>query len=362
MKILEVIPTLHFPGGAQTFVASLATSFSKVGNISVDILSLYKERGLINEELEQKKIRIHYLNKKPGLDLRASRDFKKIVERLKPDVIHVHLASIVTLFFSGLLFKRKTNYRVFYTFHTLASKDTKKIATLLLKILFKNNLVIPIGISDFVSITIKERFGLRDVSTIYNGIDTSRYACDIELSRRSRDFIHVGSFTNVKNHRFLIESFFDLIKQCPNSNLTLVGDGPLFESVKERVSFLKLDNHVSFVGIRNDVNVLLREHKFFLLPSLYEGNPISILEAMAAGLPVIASKTGGIVDIIDNQKNGFLFPVNDKDEFVNHMKYLLDNPGVSQTISLENMSASRRFDIAYTTKQHLNLFAQHIKK
>lgn len=362
MKIIELIPTLHLPGGAQTFVASLVKSFSTMSGVSVEIISLYNESGFINKELEKQGIVIHYLDKKRGLDLRVGTDLRKLIKKIKPDIIHVHLNSVISIFLSGVLFDKKRHFKTFYTVHSVASKDAKKVAGFILKYLFKRKLIIPMAISNNIALTIKDKYGINQIETIYNGIDVSNFYCDLKLSLRPRDFIHIGSFINVKNHSFLIKSFSEFIKLRPNSNLTLVGDGPLQDSIKDLVSSYGLNNHVLFLGIRKDVNLILREHKYFVLPSLYEGNPMSVLEAMSSGLPIIASKTGGISDVIKAPDNGFLFPVNSMDDFVKHMVYLVDNPAISQKISEDNIIEAKKHDIMHNAKQHYNLFARHIAK
>ncbi|NMV82672.1 MAG: glycosyltransferase family 4 protein [Erysipelotrichia bacterium] len=355
MKVVEIIPSFHPPGGAQTFVSSLIKAFRKLDNVSLEVVSLYDKKGFINEELEKADIRIHYLNKKTGVDFHTSNQLRRLIYKIKPDIIHIHIASVNTLFLSGLL-KRRAPYSVFYTIHSIASKDARIIPSAILKCMFHRQIITPISISPEVSKTVKEKYNLSVHPVIYNGIDVMKFSCNTDLKNRLNDFIHVGSFSEVKNHLFLIESFAELVKTHPTAKLTLVGDGPLLETAKEKASTLGVNGNIAFMGMRRDVSTLLQSHKFFLLPSLYEGNPISILEAMAAGLVVIASKTGGIIDIIDTKRNGYLFEINDKWGFVKLMSNAIESLDDQRLISKNNMNDSLRYDIDATAREHYELF------
>ena len=100
---------------------------------------------------------------------------------------------------------------------------------------------------------------------------------------------HVGRFMNPKNHTFIIDIFNQFHKDHPNSYLMLVGEGELKTSIQDKVRTLGLEDYVIFTGLRSDVNELLQAMDVFLFPSLYEGLPVSIIEAQAAGLPCLIS-------------------------------------------------------------------------
>jgi len=108
---------------------------------------------------------------------------------------------------------------------------------------------------------------------------------------------HVGRFTEVKNHKFIIEIFTYLIEYEHRARLILVGDGPLKHEIKELIKNKGLDNYVYLLGIRDDVPKLIGSLDVFILPSLYEGVPLVLVEAQAAGIPCVVSDT--VTDTID---------------------------------------------------------------
>lgn len=117
-----------------------------------------------------------------------------------------------------------------------------------------------------------------------------RSECRLELNLTNEFVVgHVGHFTEQKNHEFLIDVFAEFHKYIPNSKLVLISDGPLLEGIINRVKSFGLDNAVMFLGRRSDVNRLYQAMDLFILPSLWEGLPVVVIEAQAAGLPLVVS-------------------------------------------------------------------------
>lgn len=137
-----------------------------------------------------------------------------------------------------------------------------------------------------------------DFQVLNNAIDARKYCFDLSTRIKMRMDMeikndellvgHVGRFSPQKNHDFLIEIFNILQKKVP-AKIVMVGEGELQEKIKERVKMLNLDDRVIFTGLRNDVAELLQAMDIFVFPSHYEGLPVTIIEAQAAGLPCLIS-------------------------------------------------------------------------
>lgn len=144
-------------------------------------------------------------------------------------------------------------------------------------------------------------FGPRKAAKTFimtNAIDTIKFKFDLVQSvkirqelkvENSTNMIHVGSFNKIKNHEFLIEVFVLLLQKNQKQKLFLVGEGELKAKIQEQVSVLGIEEKVIFLGSRNDVNQLLQAMDVFLFPSLFEGLPVSLVEAQAAGLHCVIS-------------------------------------------------------------------------
>lgn len=134
---------------------------------------------------------------------------------------------------------------------------------------------------------------------VNNGIDTSlfeysdskRFKIRTELGISSDTFVigHVGRFDVVKNHTFLIKIFNEILFRRSDSLLLLVGGGELMDDIVDEAKSLKINGNVKFLGVRGDIDKLLSAFDVFVFPSLYEGLPVSLVEAQASGLPVFVS-------------------------------------------------------------------------
>lgn len=144
-----------------------------------------------------------------------------------------------------------------------------------------------------------KRIADNNMKIINNGVDTSKIKYNSDIEKKVRESLnisletlvigHVGNMNPVKNHKFLIEIFQAVNKKVPNSILCLVGDGQLRKDIEGYIQNVGLIDKVKILGIRNDVNDLLKAFNVFMLPSKFEGLPVSIIEAQAAALPCIIS-------------------------------------------------------------------------
>lgn len=133
-----------------------------------------------------------------------------------------------------------------------------------------------------------------------NAIDTGRYLFDVEVRRRIREGLdiddkaftvcHVGRFDKVKNHSFIVDIFAEILKKQPDARLLLIGDGVLRAQTEQNVHEKGLDTQVRFLGVRRDVHELLQAADVMLFPSLFEGLPVTLVEAQSAGLPCVISE------------------------------------------------------------------------
>lgn len=159
----------------------------------------------------------------------------------------------------------------------------------------------------------KKVYNNGEVVIINNAIDVDKFKYDENIRKSKRKELgikdntlvigHIGRFVETKNHSFIIDVFNEVHKKKNDSILLLAGQGPLMEEIKEKVHNLELDDSVKFLGQRNDVNELYQVFDIFLLPSLYEGLGMVLIEGQVSGLSCIASKeVPSIAKINDNFK------------------------------------------------------------
>lgn len=307
MKICEIIPYLYPLGGAERFLLNLSNSFFDQGD-EIHIISLYKQDNnpVVNKLLDQKNIKIHFLNKKKGIDFKCAKELKKLIRILKPDVLHAHLDTLLTIWLSGI---NKT-IKTFYTFHTLINTSVvgkkSKPKNVLYRMLFKHKKIYPIAISQIIKESICNYYNLESsfVDVVYNGVPIKQFSKSLSLLKREYDFIFIGRFIELKNPKIILSSFKKVLDIFPSANLVLIGEGPLLTDCIKYVDDFNIPN-VEFKGFVEDVSLLLTNSKCLLLPSRYEGNPLVINEAIASKSYVIATCVGGIPDVVSD-KNGCL--------------------------------------------------------
>ena len=321
MNIVQVIPMFGL-AGAETMCENLTIELCRRGN-NVNVISLYDYHSSITERIESAGIHIYYLGKKKGLDLTVIPKIIRIFKDLKPDVVHSHLYAIKYAAISATLCGVKC---IVHTMHNIATKETDAKGQFLNKILFKRFHVIPVSLSKEIQNTVIERYhiGEKDLPIIFNGIDLNK--CVPKLNYDNKDnlkYLHIGRFTAQKNHEMLIDAFSLVHARLPKAELSLIGVGELEDRVKQQVRELGLMNSVRFLGLQDNVFPFLTEADIFVLSSKYEGMPMTIIEAMGTGIPVVSTNVGGVSSIIDNNINGVLTNVS-TDDFANAMFSLSD--------------------------------------
>ena len=213
-----------------------------------------------------------------------------------------------------------------------------------------------VGISDKITELAKNYYKTPNIETIYNGIKL----IDPPQCDPLYDFVCVARFFPVKNHLFLINVFKEFVDKHSNCKLVLVGGGPLLDECRKLVKELHLDSNILFTGPIDKVYDYLAKSTAFILPSLYEGNPISILEAMNCGLPIIASNVGGVSDVVTSGENGFLFEKNNKEELLFCLNQLYNNDEIKRLFKKNNVLKIKRYNIEYCCKQYLSLCIKNI--
>lgn len=163
------------------------------------------------------------------------------------------------------------------------------------------------------------------ISVIPNGIDTSAFA-EPAVRARIRRVITVANLRPEKGHETLIAAAALLAPSCPELRYSIVGDGARRAELEGFARARGVDHLVEFLGQREDVPSLLASADVFVLPSRSEAFPNGAIEAMAAGLPVVASGVGGLLDLIDTPRNGLLVPPADAEALATALKLLHSDP------------------------------------
>ena len=204
------------------------------------------------------------------------------------------------------------------------------------------------------------------VHRIYNFVDTSLFSSyrppqrSLICRKGERVLIHISNLREVKRPLDVIEIFYK-IQQRLSSRLIVVGDGPARATMEERSRSYGIMDKVFFSGKSNVVHDMLHLADLFLLPSAQESFGLAALEAMAARTPVIASRVGGLTELIEDGRSGFLCEVGDIDKMVEQSIYVLDSKRLD-TFKAQAFLRAKAFDIEDIVPQYERLYNQLLQK
>jgi glycosyltransferase involved in cell wall biosynthesis len=206
------------------------------------------------------------------------------------------------------------------------------------------------------------------VSVVYNGVDAADppHAEQLRALRTSLgldgcDHVigAVGSLYPVKGHIHLIKALPDILRACPGTLLLVVGQGELESSLKEEVASRNLQAHVRFLGFRSDVPALLSLFDVFVLPSLSEGLSVALLEAMAAGNPVVATRVGGNPELVLDGDTGFLVGAESSDSISDRVVRILRDKALANRMGENGRRRVReKFSFRTTVDRYQGYYKQ----
>lgn len=353
-------------GGAQIHVRDLAQALQDDGH---QVTVLCGGSGAFTKTLEKHHIPYRALKHlvhpiHPYRDFLAYLEISRVLKQLNPDLVathsskagilgrlaahHLRIPRIFTAhgwaFTEGISQKKRMMYR---SIERWAARFTHKIIT----------------VSEYDRmLAIKETVGRPDqIVTIHNGMPDVSERLRAIPERDPVKLIMVARFGHPKHHALLLNAL--AVLRTETWTLDFVGDGPLLETVRHQVKDLSLEDRVSFLGSREDVPEVLAKANIFILTSRWEGFPLSIVEAMRAGLPVIASDVGGVREAVVHGKTGFLLKGANVNELAGYLKTLITSPMLRRTMGQagrERYEQSFTFDHMY--QKTFNIYKELVKE
>jgi len=343
MRILQIISSTGFFGAENAMIGLSSELYSTKYEPYVGIIGNSQNSHIgVAREAERNGLKVKIFHCTGKFNIGTILEIRKYIRERNIDIVHSHGYKSN---FYGLLASSNTGARKICTCHNWLSNDMKMKFYELLDKLLLSKFDKVVVVSEELKREIARRGTVRDkIIVINNGIDMSDGRWKIGNSRndkrrkfgigRNEKVIGtVGRLTPEKGHIYLLEAFKKVITVFPDVNLVIIGDGPLRNSLKLKAESLKLEDKVIFTGIRNDVPEMLNMMDVFVMPSLKEGMPMALLEAMASKKPVIASKVGAIPKIIKDEINGLLIEPGNIDELNKAIIELLKDEKKSNLIA-----------------------------
>lgn len=295
-------------------------------------------------------------------NIRAYKDLKKLLDENYYDIIHTHtpMGSVITRLAARNT--RKKGTKVIYTAHGLHFyKGAPLINWLLYYPMEKwmsryTDCLVLINEEDYQN-CIRRHFKARRIEKIDGvGVDLNRFEClqpeqkkqfRKELGISENDFILVcvAEFIPRKNHSFILDNMKQIHEKIPNAKLVLLGQGELMPEYEADTKRKGMQEYVSFLGYRSDVNKICAISDVLVSASFQEGLPMNMIEAMAVGIPVVCSDIRGQRDLIKDGENGYLFQLGDSERYCNRLVELYNNPELREKIKENNLKDVKKYSL-----------------
>ncbi|GFE82159.1 glycosyl transferase family 1 [Steroidobacter agaridevorans] len=362
LRLLQITHDLDL-GGLQQVIYNLCRTLDR-DRFEIFVLCL-RSKGLFASDVEALGIPVYLLEKKQrGADYFAFRKVAKLLRELRIDVVHTHNTQP---FFDGTIGAMLAGVRtVVHTDHARAFPD--KLRYMVAEWAMSLYAYRVVGCSEHTSQQLMryEKIPKRKIVTIPNGIDGSRFDLTIDRQAKRRELgIHeqgsvIGLAVRLSDQKgitFLLQAMPRILAKHPDTTLLIAGDGDLRKDLEQEAQQLGIAARVKFCGPRKDIPELLKLLDLYVLPSKWEGLPMVILEAMAAGCPIVATDVGGNSSAVVDGVTGALVPPQNPGALADAIIRLLDSPDLLQTYATNGKNRFReRFSAETMAREYERLY------
>ena len=324
--------------------------------------------GPIGEQMVRDGVDLVCFHRKPGRDWGVSRRMAKAIRERHIQVVHAHQ---YTPFFYAALAKPlcRFDFKLILTEHGRHYPDKVSPVRRMANRLALDNLADAVTACCHFSaggLTRTDGFAGNRIEVIENGIEVDHYgpAPDKAEAKRAvgldadrRYVVHVARHHPVKDQATLLRGFALAAPQLPGVDLLMVGDGPLRHELELLAVELRIVDRVKFLGICSDIPAIMKAADAFALTSVSEAASLTLLEAMATGLPVVATNVGGNMELARHDHEGLLFPRADAAGFAAALVRLLAEPGLAAKLGDAGRARARaRYQLSRTVEEYYALY------
>ncbi len=342
-------------GGGQMHVLLLA-KYLRSAEFEVEIAT--EASGWLVDEALKLSIVVHQIAISNTFTWQSFQQMRQLLMSQKFDVVHTHggTAGFWVRFVAAVLKQRMTIVHTYHGLHYLNISQTaaKGIRQKIKREIFKRidrflladtDRIICVCRSDYQKAIAARVATIDRTSIVYNGIEIDKFSTPLdravarqlfELNATEFVFGNVGRLHEQKGHQFLLQAF---AKMTNRARLMIIGDGLIRDELMGLANKLEISDRVSFLGARADIYEFLSAIDIFVMPSLWEGQPIALLEALAIGKPCIASAVDGIPEIITDGVNGYLVNPRDIEKLAKMMDLTIENSDMFRKFGDRGVSA-----------------------
>ena len=362
-RIAHLIET-DLPGGAERMLASLAGALSAGGCPGVAFLPRGGQ-GWLTRELQGVGVPVEYFGVERHFSPRLARDLAGAFRRQRIDLVHSHE---FTMSFYGAWAARKAGVPHVFTMHGsryYAGKLSRRIAMRLAVAGSASAVAVSRQLADHLCEDLHLR---RDrVVVVMNGVAPPPVLVptlreELGLAPTDRLLLAVGSLYPVKGHRFLVDALSLLGARYPTAHVAIAGRGEMAEALAAQARELGVDARVHLLGLRSDVSRLLGAADVFVLPSLSEGVPLALLEAMFAARPIVATDVGDVRSVL-GEAAGIVVPSGDATALAEAIDRCLADPNAARMLGQHAAArAAAEFGLDRMLDRYAAIYSAHLHR
>lgn len=363
--VCQLLHTLNV-GGAEVLAARLARRLRPHYRFLFVCLD---ELGVLGEELRSEGFSVEVLRRRPGLDCRCALGLSRILRREQVALVHAHQYTPFAYTLLARLLHRRPP--ILFTEHGRHQPDYPRRKRMLFNRLLPERRDRVVGVGEAVRQALIHNEGIPAgrVGVVYNGIDPDQFAAhtpdrdavrqELGLSGEEFAILQVARLDYLKDHPTAVRTMARVVRRFPSARLLLVGEGPEREAIRAQVASLGLDDHVRLLGLRKDVPRLLAAADLFLLTSVSEGIPLTLIEAMAVGLPVVSTRVGGTGEVVIDGETGYLAPAGEDSVLAEAVERLGTQPALRREMGERGRERARGlFSEQRMADQYLELYRE----
>jgi len=369
LRIVQIIDEISM-GGAEKLLITLAGQ-AQAYSLDITIVSLSSNNDqMMLDELSRLRTKVKIFPAKHLHDLRCIFRLTCFLSSQKFDLVQCHLtyANII-----GTLCGRLAGLPVVITLHTTVDEPQRfNLAKEILRIwIYRLCTKRIVAVAYEIAAVYQARFRGRSIDVIPNAVSITEAISNDERNRLRQELvgdasrpvaISVGRITPDKGFNDLVSAFSTLLLTHPNAALLIAGDGCLFEKIRAQIRELNLEKNVVLLGMRNDVPRLLAISDIYVSSSHREGLPLTILEAMMAGLPVVATSVGDVPRLI-TPDIGLVVPPHQPESIAEAIAKLLDEPAMLRQMGAAGRAlAIEQYSSQVWMERLVDLYAQTLRK
>lgn len=361
-KVLFVTPAFVY-GGLERVILDLVRALNRE-KFEFMICSLFPPAEGMRPRLEQANVPFVALNKGEGINFRLVSDLARLIRRERVDLVNAH--DIGATVYAAPASWRAGRVPVVHTDHSQILGIRRRRA--LFAAVLRWGTVRATTVSEHLRrFFIHElRYPADRITVIPNGMDLSAYDGPATITRAEFGFGPgdrivgaIGRLTEQKGMIYLVRALGELAAEDPAIRGLIVGEGPDRPVLEQEAERWNVRDRIRFVGVRDDVPDLLRMMDVFVLPSLWEGQPLVLIEAMAAGTPIVASRVGGVPELLGDGARGLLVPPGDPKALAEAIRLALARPNeVIERIEAGRRHAREERSVASMAARYAALFEE----